>query len=231
MHPNTRPGVAMIELIFAISVMGIVLMSAPTLIATAQQSTSVALQQEGINEAASKLAMIETYEWDENDTDRKCIPPVLTVTDGDSHLNEQASSFRRAGVPLQSNSRTFACNSHRLAASPLGSEGDTDDIDDFIGDSNLTIIGVGSGGSDYLEQDTVNLNTAVAYIDDTASYNSQTITYAPGSNAASGKTTNIKKITVTLTSTSPTSELIKTIRLTAFSSNIGSTEFARKVIP
>jgi hypothetical protein len=63
-----RPAIAMVELIFAIVIMGIVLMSAPMLISTASKSGYVAIQQEAINEAASQVNMIMGYHWDENNT-------------------------------------------------------------------------------------------------------------------------------------------------------------------
>ena len=63
-----RPAIAMIELIFSIVIMGIVMMSAPMLISTASNSTSVVLQQEGINQAVSRITMMLSYPWDEANT-------------------------------------------------------------------------------------------------------------------------------------------------------------------
>ncbi|MCF6207545.1 MAG: type II secretion system protein [Sulfurovum sp.] len=226
---NTRPAIAMIELIFALVIMGIVLMSAPMLISTASQSTSVALQQEGINEAASRVSMIMTYPWDEADTNDSCIPPVLHVTNGDDELDMNASSSRRTGVPLQTNSRTFVCGGRNdFNASVIGSEGgDLDDIDDFT-NTSLVVDLSGSGGTDYIEQGTVSIATTISYQSDNADYNSSTVSYTPMAGAV---TTNIKGIDVNLTSTSSVTELSKTIVLHAFSCNIGGREFAHKVIP
>ena len=64
-----RKAIAMIELIFAIVIMGIILMSAPMLISNASQSGYVAMQQEGINEAATQVNMIMGHYWDENNVD------------------------------------------------------------------------------------------------------------------------------------------------------------------
>jgi len=218
----------MIELIFAIVIMGIVLMSAPTLIATAAKGTSVALQQEGINEAASRVNMILTYPWDQNDTNDSCIPPVLHVVNGDSELDE-AKASRRVGVPLTSNSRTFKwCNGAELNASKIGKEGSAiDDQDDFDGTTvSLTVDASGSGGTDYIEKTTVNIATTVSYIGDSANYASKSFSYTPQS--TSGTSTNIKEIQVTLTSSSGESELQKNIILRAFSCNIGGIEYAHR---
>ncbi|WP_456430512.1 type IV pilus modification PilV family protein [Nitratifractor sp.] len=223
---DKRQGVALIELIFAIVVIAIALMSAPTLIATSAKSASIALQQEGINEAASRISMILTYPWDQNDTMDTCIPPVLHVTQGDSEL-EEASANRRIGVPLQSNSHTFVCNGKKYNASAIAVDG-MDDIDDFIGNDTLQFVNVGSGGVDYIEKTTVNMQTNVMYISDIANYDANTTTYIPNSTLSG--TSNIKKITVTLTSTSGKSALNKNIVLKAFSCNVGGYEYIHQVL-
>lgn len=228
---NLRAASAMIELIFALVVMGIVMMSAPQLISTALQSTSVGLQQESINEAASRLNMILTYPWDQNDTNDSCIPPVLHVSNGDSELNEVATTARRIGVDRNSSSHTFICGDQEFSASALQVDG-SDDLDDFIGTIGLTTDASGSGGTDYIEKDTVLMTTTVTYINDDANYtptsSNRTFNYVP---TAGVPTTNIKEITVTLTSTSTTSELNKTIVLKAFSCNIGGFEYESRIIP
>ncbi len=223
---DKRQGVALIELIFAIVVIAIALMSAPTLMATSAKSASVALQQEGINEAASRISMILTYAWDQNDTMNTCIPPVLHVNQGDSEL-EEASANRRIGVPLQTNSRTFLCDGKEYNASAIAVDG-MDDIDDFIGDDTLQFVNVGSGGVDYIEKTTVNMHTNVAYIGDAANYDSTIITYSPPATVSG--TSNIKHITVTLTSTSGKSALNKKIVLKAFSCNVGGYKYVHQVL-
>jgi hypothetical protein len=223
-----RPAIAMVELIFAIVIMGIVLMSAPTLISTAASSVSVAQQQEGINEAASRVSMILTYPWDENDANDSCIPPVLHVTNGDTELNENGTSGRRVGVPIGTNSHTFKCDSTELDATAIGQEvpGTIDDIDDFTGTTiNLVDDLTGAGGKDYIERTTVNIATTISYINDNAAYSNTSFAYAPGGVLAATQTSNIKHISVTLTSSSGVKELNKTIILRAFSCNIGGFEY------
>jgi len=217
-----RPAIAMIELIFAIVIMGIVLMSAPMLISTGTQSTFVALQQEGINEAASRVNMIMGYAWDEQNTQEEYLFPLLHVTSGDSAFDESGTTARRVGIPMTSQ-RTFIlsdANNSNLNASTLGSDGgDQDDIDDFGGTS---LVNIEAATIDYSEKSTVNIATAIAYTGDgvTGGYNQQTVTFVPFG-APGGTTTNIKSITVNLTSTSGVGELEKDIMLRAFSCNIG----------
>jgi len=224
-----RRAIAMIELIFAIVIMGIVLMSAPQLISTAAQSTNVGLQQESINEAAARINMILTYPWDQNDTNDSCIPPVLHVTNGDTKLDVVGSTARRVGVDINSSSHTFICDGQEFGASAIGSDG-SDDIDDFSGTINLATDASGSGGTDYLEKSTVQIVTTINYISDSASYNQASFAYTPSS-LTGGGTSNIKEINATLTSTSTASELVKNIALTAFSCNIGGFEYESRYIP
>jgi len=224
-HTTMHPAIAMIELIFSIVIMGIVMMSAPMLISTAAKSTTVALQQEGIHQAVSRMNMILTYEWDQNDTNQSCIPPVLHVTSGDSDLGMVGTTARRMGVPTSSKSHTFKCLSEDFNASTtLGIEGSIkDDIDDF-GDAALVLNTTGSGGKDYIEQTTIKIATTVSYVDDTADYNSKTFAYNFPKTAPSGSS-NIKAMRLVLTSTSTADELEKTIILNAFSCNTGGYEY------
>jgi len=232
-----RPAIAMIELIFALMIMGIAIMSAPMLIATSIQSTDVALYQEGINEAASRAAMVMTYQWDENDVNDSCVPPVLVVANGDSLLDEvntptNPNTGRRIGVPKETKSRTFLCENKRLNASDtLGSEsGETskDDLDDF--NANTTLVNIDSASVDYLKK-TVTITTTISYISDAPSsggYGSAQFSYVPGTTSA--QSTNIKQITVTVTSNTGESELDQTITLDAFSCNIGGYKYEERTL-
>lgn len=219
-----RPAIAMLELIFAIVIMGIILMSAPQLISTATKSGYVAIQQEAINEAASQVNMIMGYYWDENDANESYLDPILE-TNGDSDLNEEGTTGRRLGTPQESYRTFVRSDGQRLSASALGVDaGDTtgeDDIDDFTGVANL--IEIESAIADTVEKSTININRTISYSTDStneANYNLQEITYDPFTTSG-GTTTNIKSITVTVTSSSGQDELEKEITLRAFSCNIG----------
>jgi len=229
-----RPAIAMIELIFALVIIGITLMSAPMLISTATKSGYVAIQQEAINEAASQVNMVMGYHWDENDADELYLDPILQVSSGDSDLNEYNNTARRIGTPKESQRSFVRSDGLRFSASSLGNDsGDRDDMDDFIGDSTLTLIQTST--SDYVEDNTtININTAVTYIDDGpggGSYLDPTadekITFNNPFSSTPGGSTNIKHIQVTLTSSGP-DELDKEIVLNAFSCNIGGYRLEEK---
>jgi len=236
-----RPAIAMIELIFALVIMGIVMMSAPMLISTATDNTFVALQQEGVNEAASRLNLIMGYSWDENNTDQNYSASILQVTNGHPDLNRTATTGRRVGTPNAS-SRTFIRSDiatgllSATVPAQLGFDaGDVtpDDMDDF-GVTTLNIVVPAT--VDYSEQN-ISITTAVGYMDDTfggpvaGAYAQHIINFTPFL-AVPGLppgTSNIKSLAVTLTSTSGVSDLAKTITFRAFSCNIGAYKLEERV--
>jgi hypothetical protein len=234
---NMSKAIAMVELVFALVIMGIVLMSAPMLISTVSKSINVALQQEGINEAASRLGIILTHEWDENNVNVPCegTPSILHTTSPVTALEEYNNTQLRIGVPPTSNSHTYDCNGNEYNATAIGSEdGYYNDIDDFDGSSALVeVTASGTGGKNYIETDTVQISTTVQYAADAGSnpnYNSKSITYVPST--ASSTTSNIKLISTTLTSTSSAEELNqKQITLRTFSCNLGSYNYTSENLP
>lgn len=231
-----RPAIAMIELIFAIVIMGIVLMSAPMLISTATKSTFVGMQQESIATAASEMGMILTRHWDEGNTDTNDTAPILT-TAGDSGLNANGTTGRRAGTPTILSHRSFflAGGGTRAATSVANfkAEGDFDDIDDFhLTTSELSTYNGDLANAtigDFIDKN-ITIGTTVSYIEDNttngATYfgSSSIITFNNPFNRISASTSNIKWINVNLTTNNTAAELDKNIILNAFSCNIGTYE-------
>ena len=243
MYTRMRDAIAMIELIFAIVILGVVMMSAPTLISTASKSSFVALQQESIATVAAEIGMVLTHHWDEEDANETRSAPIL-ATAGDGDLNETNASGtlftgRRAGTPASSKRSFLDSMGERhsaTASSDLGSDGgDQDDIDDFIttgagGGSGLSQAETtGSKDADIVDKDIV-ITTKVAYISDiptSGSYLGSTTTLKlndPLNTPAPNDTSNIKHIEVRLTTNSQESELEKNIVMHAFSCNIGTYE-------
>ena len=230
-----RPAIAMIELIFAIVIMGIILMSAPLLISTAAKSGYVAIQQEAINEAASRVNMIMGFHWDENSADETVLDPILE-TDSDSTITDLAETTYsdgngtgiRRGTPRESYRSFIRPDGSRGIATPdvaLGPDGIENDMDDFMGTIGLVLSGAGTG-EDYIEKNAT-ITTNVRYISDAPvgnSYNTgtNTINFDANFTQALGTTSSIKRISTTLISDAASpEELDKTITLHAFSCNIG----------
>jgi len=245
MQTKIRAGVAMIELIFALVIMGIVLMSAPMLISTATKSGYVTIQQEGINEAAARISMIQGYHWDEQTADESYIDVILKVSGGDSNLSDYNSTGKRFGTPKESYRKFIREDGAKdISATPPSSldldagesVNNENDIDDFNGNS-ITLKNLTTSTSDTI--DTIEINTTVSYRSDalTPTGTADTYIHPVGQNisynvdfsaAALTNSSNIKQITVTLTSTSGIAELNKTIVLHAFSCNIGGYKLEEK---
>ena len=221
-----RPAIAMIELIFALVIMGITLLSAPLLISQATSSSIVAFQQESIAITASHINALLTYSWDEQNTQSK-----INYTNAILRVSASADDELDATTRATPGARRFNPDTNATATALLGADVTTpneqdDDIDDFI-DSNqtLTLAAVVAGAidaGDYIDQD-VSLSTSVRYMDDRTTYSTMLgiVTFnAP--KAFVNYTTNIKYVDVSLTSTSQSSDLSdKRITLKAFMCNIG----------
>jgi len=216
---KTKKAVAMIELIFALVVMGIALMSAPMLIHQSIRSSNVALQQEAIVAAASQTAIILSTHWDEENAN---VPagesPILEVNRGPFNFPLNALPIGLQGVL----GRTTDNGGHRLFPSVIGSDinethyTDYDDVDDYDGSSfglilyNAEQTTVNAG--EYADTD-INISTTVAYTkeDDVTT------------STIGGAVSNIKLITVNLTTNQVNvPELEKNITMRAFSCNIGT---------
>ena len=249
---TTRRAIAMIELIFAIVILGIVMMSAPMLISQASSGSITSLQQEAISAASSELGMILTRQWDEQDTNESLRAPSLVVNNGHGDLNESVDSDgnltgRRVGTPLLS-ARTFLTAikldpatmpmvnaDGRLIATPATSftvEGDEDDVDDFDG-KTITLAPESAAQAtdaqtgDYADT-TLQLAIAVNYLPDSpnggtiTNYQNTSLTYSSPFGATVTGTTNIKHVSIRATSAGNDTTLHTDIRLHAFTCNIGS---------
>ena len=258
-----RKAIAMIELIFAMVIIAITLLSVPNLISKTTQASKNAITQEAISNAAAQLDIALTSFWDENATVPQAGNPILVVDSNTSGLQEQNISVnlkngatfikvgKRAGSPKDT-SRVYAIdtntpNGARYTATPVNALGFdandnniTDDVDDF-NNRNTTITLEAAGQTttatdgDYKDT-TITMHTDVAYIDERPTvavgnrdFNHTTINYnnpfAIG-NPNPNNTTNIKLITLTLTSKDDPN---KRIILKAFTCNIGSAQIKERV--
>ena len=252
-----RPAVAMIELIFALVIMGIVLMSAPQLIATAKQGTLTSIQQEAIAMGASHITLILSRYWDETNTPVGLPVTILQTTSDTNALNqvglEPATAIAdprrglRAGTPQSGFTRSYTTSvaapfQNATAANALGREiandGNlNDDIDDYANSvATLRQSGV-LGGDNYVDTQ-MTMNTNVFYITDAptnvGNYNSanNTFTYNlnnPNPVANINRSTHIKYINVNLlTGANAQGSIDSNITLEAFSCNIGRQMFDTK---
>jgi len=244
-----KPAIAMIELIFALVIIGIVLMSAPMLIQQSIRSGNVALQQEAIAAAASQASIILSMHWDEKNSNIPIGTSPLLDTNRvpfDFNLtNIPAGLIGVSGRNIEDHNQTLIPTSFAHFGTDETNDSDTnesdytdfDDIDDYqnttfgllVFNNEKTSTDVG----DYVDVN-ISMKTTINYTED-----QPTVTIPPISNLNMiGNTinmsskinstplasiSNIKFITVNLTSDSGVAELDKNITLQAFSCNIGTT--------
>jgi Tfp pilus assembly protein PilV len=238
-----RKGIAMIELIFALVIMGIVLLSAPMLIQQSIHSSNVALQQEAISAVSTHLEMILTMHWDENNSEyQRGVSPILKVNNSILDFNNGNLAGHKKGVMgRNTNVNGDIIVSSNILGKDINENNllDFDDIDDFnngnfglkLFNNETTTADIG----DYVDKD-VNISTKVTYNEDRPNNGNFDYTnhQANINNTISiirGIPTNIKFITTTLTSNSGVKELEKNITLKAFSCNIGTYAIYGKEFP
>jgi cytoskeletal protein RodZ len=215
---------AMIELIFAIVVIGLALLSVPNLIYTSTESGYTAMQQEAIAAASSDMSLILTKRWDETNTDPS-LPAIILETDSTTAgLTQTTRTNLKSRTYFSATGGTMSASaSSTFHASDTGDIGQ-DDIDDVA----VSTAGyVADGAQDLI--DTIDVNTSVIYLNDSAAWTTAITTYnEPFIAATPSGTSNVKGILITLKSGGSTAELQKTNKLKAFSCNIGSYALERK---
>ena len=224
-----RKGFTFIELVVAIVVIAITLMSVPLLLSQASRTNAFNLNQEAVLAGATKVGNILTFPWDDKLVGQQNIKYILDVTNGDNELDRypNTSSTRRIGNFKANYRRKFDAN-QTFASITLGRTGDTNstafnDIDDFNGTTSRIN---GSGTGDYVKD--INISTTVKYISDDANYSSSpTLNFSFDINSTP-PSTNIKLIEVKVSDNTNNQE-ITTLR--AFSANIGSYELLYRIFP
>ncbi len=227
-----KKGFTFIELIVAIVVIGIALMSVPLLLSQSSRSDEFSINQEAILAATTKMGDILTYPW--NDTNSSGILHVFDVKSGDSQLKRYPdnNSTRRIGHFKEKYRRKFYNNSDSIehnASIKLGHEshdhGDFNDIDDF-NNTSFSLVGAGGGVGDYLMD--LNLSVGVFYISDDANYSQSPLNFRELNTTYHAPSTNIKMVEVNV-SDSHTNQIITTLK--AFSCNIGSYQLLYRTFP
>ena len=235
MQKSFKSGIAMIELIFALVIIGIVLLSSPMLIQQSIKSSFIGTQQESISAISTHTAILLSKHWDEGDANNTTgVAPIITI--GNPQPN---SPFNLGGiVDINLSSRTSSIVDNNITASPIGPDynetdfSSFDDIDDYNNiDLNLTIFNnevTSTNEGEYIDQDIV-IHTKVTFANDRPN-GSNTLT-APVINAGntiytnsdiSPYESNIKFISVNLTTKNSAEELDKNITLNVFSCNLGT---------
>lgn len=217
-----KRGVAMIELIFAIVVIGLVLTTTPMLIQQSINSSYVAIQQESIAATGSHMGLLLTKHWDELDANNSAgVAPIM-------HVNRDP--FHNAGL-TNVMGRATDISGTLYPPTAIGLDADEtqqdfDDVDDANGMSFSLVQLQTSNVGDYLDQN-ITIATSVRFAEDQPLTGNVFVSNTPdlGNRLFStnpGADTNIKLIEVTLTTNSDVDELNKSITMRAFSCNVGT---------
>ncbi len=212
-----RAAFSLIELVLAIVVIAISVMTIPLMLQQSAKNDRFTALQESIFAARTKLGNILTFKWDQNSIEEGEIIRVLDVNAGDSELDRLLTTQdgnRRIGHLLVDKRRRFKDKNTTLAeryptsAVDNDPDGNPDDIDDFQDEQAVIgFVGTGSsttGGFDYLDKE-LNITTKLYYLPDTADYNATDINFtfdvANKRSLTNPNATNIKMIELTVTST------------------------------
>ncbi len=229
-----RYAFTMIELIFAIVIMGITFLTLPTILLRNSDSVERNVIQESIFLASSKLSQVLSFNWDSNSSQTGLnileTADVVRVANGDNLLDRNISDFR-IGHFMQSKHRRMSPSGNVRIASPIGLEGVLyDDIDDFDGLVNFSLIGAGSVGG-YKKSYRADVN--VTYVSDTSfvapdTYASNPLNFVfTTANVGAAGTTNLKMIEVSIDQ-NDTTGWQQTLLLRAYVANIGETDYHKR---
>ena len=216
---------SLVELVFAIVIMGIAVMSLPMILTQTQEGSNHSLKQEAILSAKTKLAYLLAYHWDENtyditaDTER-----VLNTAGGNAAFNAVGATLRRVGHIATDGRRRFWDNATN--ASVVGAEGnDRDDIDDFNGVGEIKVI---NAVDDFIFN--LTLTPTINYIPDNpvagGTYAGNIVGFNFNTGNIAAASTNIKMIQVRANVAGNAN--FTPIVMFAFSSNIGQSKILRR---
>jgi prepilin-type N-terminal cleavage/methylation domain-containing protein len=228
-----RKAVSLIELIIAIVVMGIAVMSLPLILTQTQSNNALALQQEAILSTKAKIGFISSYPWDENSWDGTGgIFRVLDTSAFPSADNAFATADIRRIGHIQTDKRrrlwdvghaNRAPNNEVTAAS---TENDIDDFHNHNDDINIT----DPTQMDYIFA--LTMTPEIVYLRDSLSannyLNSRTIQFdfnAINTETNTSRPTNIKMITVRTVSQVGNDV---NVSLRSFASNIGQSKILKR---
>jgi len=214
----------MIELIFAIVIMGVAFTAAPLLITQVKKVSIFSIKQEGINLVATHVNLIMSHNWDDKNTRALSLNNVLNTVSGADSLKFNALTGYRGERTGFKNTRLFSLTKVFKPSTKMEVEYDKnttnfiDDIDDFHGSAGGLILTEEASTKDYVDK-TVSINTTIGYRIYKGDFNLKNIVVE--NNGTSATSTDFKYISSTLTSKDDNLKDVKLV-LDAFSSNIGS---------
>jgi prepilin-type N-terminal cleavage/methylation domain-containing protein len=204
---------SLIEVVFAIIIVAISLMSVPMLLKQSSKSDEASIIQESVLASSTKMGNILSFPWDSAsyDTTNKVLRVLDVSNSGDSELARDTTSlnsnYRKGHIVADKRRRFFDS-----VTNPTASTTTMDNISYF---HNKTATIGGSGAYDYKDSG-ITMASKVFYINDNTNYSNKNINFTVRTTPIVNST-NIKMIE--LTTTSPL--LGRSFVLRTFSCNIG----------
>lgn len=227
-----RYAFTLIELIFAIVIMSIVVLSIPIIMRTNSDALEANIVQEAIFATSAKMMQVLSYPWDEHSIDSNnpgaptkivSIPGGSVIynryKNGDGDINDTNGSFR-VGAILENGHRRF----HDYNASdanvttPLTDNGHTA-LNNISTSASVLLVNATPSAQGYKNKYEMDVN--VSYIPDTPDANNVFVFKNTGTNTP----TNMKLISVTIRNATTGDILVK---LYSYSANIGEVNFAKR---
>ena len=225
----------MIELIVSIVVIGIAFMSIPLILTETSKNVETSFRQEAVMAGLTQVVNIMSYRWDEQETNESLNGSYAKILDTAYTSSLGCINFadgRRRIGNFKGKARRKCYNTPRWATPPsaLGSDsGDLDDIDDLVSGDSVLISSEGNNSEDYKRSysSTITVSYISDNLDPTTSYAANEINGTINSAPVTNISTSIKMIASTVTSQDG-----DTIKLVAFSANIGEVSYlSRRVAP
>lgn len=227
---KNRKAIAMIELIFALVVMGIAMLAIPIITSQSTKGSESAMMQESISQVAANMNVVLAKYWDDANTNSGNEKVILKTdsTNFDTRAGLISANKRinydqpLSVVPVDASN--VVTNS--AVQDPEGS----DDMSDFNGKKiTLSVYDEAqknkSYEGDYIDKD-ISLTTTVTFAPDNVTLIGDTLIYnfdpkvSPTTIPAGSS--NIKRVNVLLETTNANLKDIKKIQLNGFSCNIGA---------
>lgn len=228
---KTRTGFSLIELVLAIVIIAISVMTIPLMLSQSSNNDSFSITQESILAARTKMGNILSYEWDSNSVETNSSITYIRILDvdaGDGELDRNMSTQdknRRIGHISRDFRRRFHEGNETNKTFPTQESFDTNMT--ALNHFNGQVLGNSLDGNastfDYLIRD-FNMTTTISYVSDRADYAAQTVDFDFNISSSAviddvNNSTNIKMVEIFLQSNSG-----QPFRFRAFSCNIGQTE-------
>jgi prepilin-type N-terminal cleavage/methylation domain-containing protein len=228
---------SLIELVLAIVIIAISVMTIPLMLAQSSNNNSFALMQESILAARTKMGNILTYEWDANSTiavGTDTYIRVLDVRNGDNELDRNDTLVtildenRRTGHVAADKRRRFHDQNLTTPAGMIFPSQNVDNanptnINDFH--QQASELSNGRGDFDYVMD--FNMTTTISYVSDEADYSAQSVDFnfsTSGVAITDINSTNIKMIDIFVQMQGNSSPF----RLRSYSCNIGQAELLER---